>query len=435
MKNHRQICSVLAAALLAVSFVTASAQSLPTPTFGGATVQKTTSPTLTLNSSTTGSGVNSVLGQKVGATQWRLGLGGSTDQFQVDRYVGGVLVDSPLTISNANGDVTVNGDNFLINDVGRVSQTDNAPAMSIISTEGVGFATYVTNYGLYVDRHQTSTGKGDRIGAGFIQRCDATLAEHSCVGSSSFVVAGGAGAGNYTGSNPRVLIPSGMASVGNAIGEEINTETHSAIGLKYGLLIGDLNQSGPDNSTTAGTLLDSAVMIASQPIGGALVGFNCTTCGYNKGITFGESAAGYPQTFPIRTGGTLIEAANPTRKLNFGFDLTGMAAGFDYGALALPVNSPKNAIVWGYDRRGGIISSTATTVGPQMIFTDNGLFMINAIGGSMAGFWNDGRIQMPLTTPASSSAACTAGQTTHDANYHYVCVATNTWKRAALAAF
>ena len=35
-------------------------------------------------------------------------------------------------------------------------------------------------------------------------------------------------------------------------------------------------------------------------------------------------------------------------------------------------------------------------------------------------------------TPASSSAACTAGQLKVDANFIYVCTATNTWKRAAL---
>lgn len=40
-----------------------------------------------------------------------------------------------------------------------------------------------------------------------------------------------------------------------------------------------------------------------------------------------------------------------------------------------------------------------------------------------------------LTTPASSSATCTAGQFTDDANFHYVCTATNTWKRAALSTF
>ncbi|GBR54915.1 hypothetical protein AA106555_1859 [Neokomagataea thailandica NBRC 106555] len=40
-----------------------------------------------------------------------------------------------------------------------------------------------------------------------------------------------------------------------------------------------------------------------------------------------------------------------------------------------------------------------------------------------------------LSTPASSSASCTAGQFTDDANYHYVCVAANTWKRVALSSF
>jgi hypothetical protein len=40
-----------------------------------------------------------------------------------------------------------------------------------------------------------------------------------------------------------------------------------------------------------------------------------------------------------------------------------------------------------------------------------------------------------LFTPASSSAACTAGQFADDANFHYVCTATNTWKRVALTTF
>ena len=38
-------------------------------------------------------------------------------------------------------------------------------------------------------------------------------------------------------------------------------------------------------------------------------------------------------------------------------------------------------------------------------------------------------------TPASSSATCTAGQVADDASYHYVCVATNSWKRVALSSF
>jgi hypothetical protein len=38
-------------------------------------------------------------------------------------------------------------------------------------------------------------------------------------------------------------------------------------------------------------------------------------------------------------------------------------------------------------------------------------------------------------TPASSTAACTIGQLQADSNYLYLCAATNSWKRAALAAF
>jgi hypothetical protein len=40
-----------------------------------------------------------------------------------------------------------------------------------------------------------------------------------------------------------------------------------------------------------------------------------------------------------------------------------------------------------------------------------------------------------LTTPASSTAACSAGDFTDDASYHYVCTATNVWKRVALTTF
>lgn len=38
-------------------------------------------------------------------------------------------------------------------------------------------------------------------------------------------------------------------------------------------------------------------------------------------------------------------------------------------------------------------------------------------------------------TPTSSTEACTTGTVVWDTNYTYVCVATNTWKRSALAAF
>lgn len=44
-----------------------------------------------------------------------------------------------------------------------------------------------------------------------------------------------------------------------------------------------------------------------------------------------------------------------------------------------------------------------------------------------------GKLHVATQTPASASAACTAGQIAWDASYMYVCVATNTWKRSAIA--
>jgi hypothetical protein len=46
-----------------------------------------------------------------------------------------------------------------------------------------------------------------------------------------------------------------------------------------------------------------------------------------------------------------------------------------------------------------------------------------------------GRLISALATPSSSSSPCTSGEQSADANYVYVCVATNTWRRAALHSF
>lgn len=43
------------------------------------------------------------------------------------------------------------------------------------------------------------------------------------------------------------------------------------------------------------------------------------------------------------------------------------------------------------------------------------------------------RVNGPVTAPASASASGTAGTWAYDTSYVYICVATNTWKRAALS--
>lgn len=425
-KTMKKTLSLICAALFATSSV---AQTLPVPTLGGVTIEKAVEPAINLNTSSTGGSVNSIIGKKQGQIQWRLGLGGSSGFYQVQRFVGGTAVDNPLVINNANGETTITGRNFRVLDTGR-SGNENAPAMDITSTEALNYtSSYVTNYGLIVNRRMLEGGTGDRIGAGIYQTCDATLSGKSCVGAALVSVAGGDGEGGYIGGNSIVKVPAGLTGPAFvATGLEINTQVHSPVGIKNGLRIAD-EMMVSDQPSVAGSVEDAAIAIVTSnhnQVPGA-------NLGYNVGIQFGENPQGFPENWPIRAGGTIIQADNPGVKLNYGIDLKGNAQGFNNAAIALPVNVSNNNLSWGNNKQGGNIASTAATQGPRVTFTDNGLFLNNAAGTSMGAFWNDGRLQLPLSTPSSATATCTAGQMTHDANYHYVCVATNTWKRAALS--
>jgi hypothetical protein len=76
----------------------------------------------------------------------------------------------------------------------------------------------------------------------------------------------------------------------------------------------------------------------------------------------------------------------------------------------------------------------------RMINDANGQLTISTVtGGKLQvnanGVYTTGSFHVNLSTPASSSAPCTAGQIGADAKYVYVCVATNTWKRSALGSF
>jgi hypothetical protein len=80
-------------------------------------------------------------------------------------------------------------------------------------------------------------------------------------------------------------------------------------------------------------------------------------------------------------------------------------------------------------------------------YTDEGIFRLksipyadrnganlDAVGSMRYEFRNDGRFRiMNSYTPGSAGDPGNAGQICWDANYLYVCVATNTWKRAAIA--
>ena len=84
-----------------------------------------------------------------------------------------------------------------------------------------------------------------------------------------------------------------------------------------------------------------------------------------------------------------------------------------------------NEIVVGYNATGA--GSNTATIGnasiAQILFSQGSL-----------GKWNANYINLPTAkTPASAAAAGTTGDICWDANYIYVCTATNTWERSAIA--
>ena len=86
------------------------------------------------------------------------------------------------------------------------------------------------------------------------------------------------------------------------------------------------------------------------------------------------------------------------------------------------------------------LNGFATQNNVRMINDANGQLTINTVtGGNLqvnaTGVYTTGSFHVNLSTPAGSSSPCIAGQIGADANYIYVCVATNRWKRSALSSF
>lgn len=89
---------------------------------------------------------------------------------------------------------------------------------------------------------------------------------------------------------------------------------------------------------------------------------------------------------------------------------------------------------------GGLIVGTRSTSGNivgRVQFASTGNVVVGALDGGTAAL-DVASTSMRLrtaATPASSSAACAAGTIQWDSGFVYVCIATNTWKRAAILTF
>jgi hypothetical protein len=174
----------------------------------------------------------------------------------------------------------------------------------------------------------------------------------------------------------------------------------------------------------------SGDLIAASNLQGT-IGLPSLSPGYFTQVGIGTQSPGAPLQISAYPGflapSAIVDVANTHAKVYIRADTFGYGAG-------IYLNMAEGDGITGLEDQGGF-------AGLRMIFSGVQLFNC-AYSTWVCTFGNQavfsggavlsGGVLMPNQTPASSSAACTQWQMVVDANFVYVCTATNTWKRAAI---
>ncbi len=231
--------------------------------------------------------------------------------------------------------------------------------------------------------------------------------------------------------------------------------------------VGTLNATTITGGLNAGAITSGVVPVAALPVFGpsgtthsaGIVPDPGPTAGATRflredgtfavpatGSTTGNGAAGTFTTLGVGLG-----AAQPTETITSGGAVE---------ARGTATTNVANASILDYEANGGNgrmfafgpngstfagfqflqVTSTGAVFYPMLVDKTShavgfGCGAAGTLGACAASVSAAGLFHETLMTPASSAAACATGDVTDDANFHYVCVAANTWKRVALSAF
>ena len=267
------------------------------------------------------------------------------------------------------------------------------------------------------------------------------------------VVSGGTGTqtGSITGtgaltfasaSNGNVTLSphgTGKTVIGNELDINLRSQNGVTTGVNINLPLGESN-SGNGLFLTKGNSYFSVSNIATQPNDFVIVfqgKIDANQLDKDQCMVFDSL---YPNTATPTAGITSFWvrdslAANPNNtllpdnKMCFAFwnSISGYGQANPAGLLFRILGSG-NANLKGNLVIRGTEASTSTTTGALQVAGGAGIAGDLHVGGQINGL---GAVQSG--TPASAAATGTAGQIRWDANYIYVCTATNTWKRVAIS--
>ena len=204
------------------------------------------------------------------------------------------------------------------------------------------------------------------------------------------------------------------------------------------IISGNINSSGIVTATSfAGSGTNLTGIVTS-----IVAGTNVTISASTGQVTINASGAGGSSQWSTVASGIItasnvgIATTNATSALTVVGDgsFTGVVTAnrFQSTTAGTPtIDSPNNVNI----NANTVAISTDTTVGRELRVA--GITTVNAGGVRVAGVVTAttfiGALIATGSAPASSSSTGTAGEIRYDANYIYICTATNTWKRVGIA--
>jgi hypothetical protein len=205
------------------------------------------------------------------------------------------------------------------------------------------------------------------------------------------------------------------------------------LGPNVWALQGTSNGSG---SSSAGSL-NSLATTVNGPV--LTIGAGCsssTPCKVRvRSMVYAVTSAG---TASIQGGsGTAYVYVSSSGTLTVGHNLTlacTSVCSAVYGVTGFPVDPFQVAIWTASSSTWGSGIDVRAPYGRDLVTTSSGLISSLA-QGVLTISADPSVVSLRVAAPSSSSGTCSSGTWASDGNYLYLCIATNTWKRAALSTF